>query len=254
MLAGGAGLAGGQDGGAAQPVPQSHHRAPGWLSSLRWLGWLGRLSWLGWLRRVAHLHGVDHVTGHHESVAPVDIAGIGPPPGSLIGNPALHVAVVGQHRRELDDPGLALRVGVLDGVGDDLHHRQMQRLPVLGGDFESAQPVGEGVPRDREAGSVTAQFQVQGRHRVGQPLRGQGGDVIRVTGAGQQFHGELAHSLSRGGGRVQGQYPVGGRVGGDGRELGHSLRDGPVRPFYQPVAVQQHQLTRGEHGAGQGGC
>ena len=193
---------------------------------------------------------VDDLPGHHQPVAAVGIGGVRLPPAAVVGHPALHVPVVAQRRLELDDPGLAARIGVLDGVGEDLHQGQVQCLPVVGGGIEPAQPPRESIPRYRQAGPYARQFQAQGRDRIGEQLDGQRGDVVGAAGARQQLHRPLAHSFRRGGTRGQRQGLVGGhpgdRTGGRHGELGHALGDGPVRPFDEAVAVQQDQFARGE--------
>ena len=130
---------------------------------------------------------------------------------------------------------------MLDGVGEHLHHGQVQRFPVVGGGVEPAQPAGEGIPRLGEAGPLARQLQVQGRDRIGEPLRRQRGDVVGVAGPRQQLHGPHAYPFRRGRVGAGRQRPAGRH-----RELGHALGEGPVRPFDEAVAVQQDQLTRGE--------
>ena len=184
-------VARGQDGGPAQPVPQGHDRARGPPCRRR----PGRVA----ERRVADQQMVDDLPGHHQPVAAVGVGGIGRPPAAVVGHPALHVPVVAQGRLELDDPGLAARIGVLDGVGEDLHQGQVQRVGVVGGGIEPAQPPREGVPRRSQAGPFARQFQAQGRDRIGEPLGGQRGDVVGAAGARQQLHGPLAHSFAAAG-------------------------------------------------------
>ena len=182
----------GQDGGPAQPVPQGHDRAP---EARRAAGGPGRVP----ERRVTDEQAVDDLSGHHQPVAAVSVGEIGRPPAAVVGHPALHVPVVAQGRLELDGAGLAARIGVLDGVGEDLHQGQVQRFPVVGSGPEPAQPAGEGIPRRGQAGPFVRQFQMQRRDGGGEPLGGQRGDVVAAAGAGQQLHGALAHSFGRGG-------------------------------------------------------
>ena len=184
---------------------------------------------------------VDDMPGDHEAVAAIGVGRVGLPPAAVVGDAALHAAVVAQARVELDEPRLGWRVGVLDGVGEHLHHGQVQRFPIVGGGVEAAQPAGEGIPRRGQAGPLARQLQVQRRDRIGEPLRGQRGDVVGVAGPGQQLHGPLAYPFRRG------QVGAGRqRLAGRHRELGHALGDGPVRLCDEAVAVQQDQLTRGE--------
>ena len=110
---------------------------------------------------------------------------------------------------------------------------------------EPAQPPREGVPRRGQAGPFARQLQAQGRHRIGEPLGGQRGDVVGAAGTRQQLHGPPAHSF-RDGVRGQGQPLFGGRPGGGLGQFGHALVDGPVRLLDEAVAVQQDQLARGE--------
>ena len=90
----------------------------------------------------------------------------------------MQVPVVSEGGLHLDQSRLVRWVSVLDDVGDDLPHCQLQVVPLLGGRIDLVQPFTEGVPYRGQAGQRGGSAQVQCRDALGEPLRGEGDDVI----------------------------------------------------------------------------
>lgn len=186
----------------------------------------------------ADLQVVDCMLGDHQAAAPAGRRRLRVAPAAMIGHLAFQVPVIAQVRAERDWSGLAGQVGVRDGVGDDLDDGQPQVPPVVVQRVDPPEPGVERVLDHVQVRGLGRQLQAQRGHRGDEPLRGQGGDVIVVSGAGQRLDGQLADPLGGGRRRCPGeQAQVGGCVRRDSGQLGAALLKRPVRALDQPVAV-----------------
>ncbi len=89
---------------------------------------------------------VDHLPGDHQPVPAVGGRRIGHAPAAMVGDLAFQYPVITKGGPELNGAGSVSRVGVLNGVGDDLGDGQLQIAPALGGRGDLVQPLPEGMP------------------------------------------------------------------------------------------------------------